>query len=176
MKQLVFLAVVLGASAVPRSSVRAGVAIISPERCVVAIEGPVLPAGTKLIVVTVGSPQRAQATLVKTTVAEPGDMAKHDTGGPYYEVECSRRPSTGRDVGVVVVGQSKVKLVGGAVALDLGGQYSDVRVRACTSTEGVHLTLWSGPVLKSPRLWHAYFYLGYEVKPTCRPEDYHSGG
>ncbi len=170
------LTVVLSASVAPPRVLRAGVAVISPERCVVAIDGPVLPVGTKLTVVTEGPPQRAQTGWVKGSLAESDDMAKHEIAGPYYELDCSRTAAQMRQVAVVIVGESKAKLVGGAVSLDVGTQYSDVRVRTCTSTEGLHLTLWSGRVLKGPRLWHAYYYLGYDVEPTCRPEDYRNGG
>ena len=175
MKPLMLLAVMLPAIVAPTPVLRAGVAVISPGRCVVGIGGPALPAGTKLTVVTEGPPQRAHSALVKRSLAESEDLAKHAIAGPYYELECPAAPQV-RQVAVVIVGMSKGKLVGRAVSLDFGVQYSDVRVRTCTSTEGVHLTVWSGPVLKGPRLWHAYYYLGYDVEPTCRPEDYRNGG
>lgn len=44
--------------------------------------------------------------------------------------------------------------------------------RDCTSNEGVHLTLWSGLPLKGPRLWHAYYFLEYDVVPSCQEKDY----
>ena len=44
--------------------------------------------------------------------------------------------------------------------------------RDCTSTEGVHLTIWSGELLKGIKLWHAYFYLGYGVEPSCLEENF----
>ena len=44
--------------------------------------------------------------------------------------------------------------------------------RSCTSGEGVHLTLWDGPPLSGERVWHRYFYLGYDTEPSCLPMDY----
>jgi hypothetical protein len=44
--------------------------------------------------------------------------------------------------------------------------------RQCTSSEGVHLTIWSGKPLKGIRKWHRYFYLGYDVEPSCNEADY----
>ena len=44
--------------------------------------------------------------------------------------------------------------------------------RACTSLEGLHLTLWDGSPLVSRRMWHSYFLLAYDVEPTCTDEDY----
>ena len=51
----------------------------------------------------------------------------------------------------------------------------DARVRSCTSIEGLHLTIWSGTPLTSTRLWHAYWYLGYDVEPNCQPADTREG-
>jgi hypothetical protein len=39
--------------------------------------------------------------------------------------------------------------------------------RLCTSNEGLHLTVWAGEPLKSKRLWHEYYYLGFDVEQTA---------
>ncbi len=44
--------------------------------------------------------------------------------------------------------------------------------RACASSEGLHLTLWDGAPLSGRRVWHRYFYLGYDVEPDCTEADY----
>ena len=44
--------------------------------------------------------------------------------------------------------------------------------RACTSNEGSHLTVWSGPIGKGHPRWHRYFYAGYGTEPTCDDNDY----
>jgi hypothetical protein len=46
------------------------------------------------------------------------------------------------------------------------------RFRTCASLEGIHATAWSGLPLSSPRRWHVYYYLGYDVEPDCAPADY----
>jgi hypothetical protein len=43
----------------------------------------------------------------------------------------------------------------------------EIRVRKCTSYEGIHLTVWAGEPLKSNLIWHQYYYLGFDVEPTC---------
>ncbi|MCI0689673.1 MAG: hypothetical protein L0Y54_20920 [Sporichthyaceae bacterium] len=48
--------------------------------------------------------------------------------------------------------------------------------RACTSSEGLHLTAWSGTPLQSTRIWHRYYYLGYDVEPSCVEADYQGTG
>jgi hypothetical protein len=61
---------------------------------------------------------------------------------------------------------------------DIDGDGIEEVLRACTSLEGLHLTMWRGPLT---RVAHYYHYLGYDVEPSCTeaetlevPED--SGG
>lgn len=55
---------------------------------------------------------------------------------------------------------------------DIDGDGTVERLRVCTSSEGLHLTIWSGEPLVGPRRWHRYYYLGYDVEPSCEPKDY----
>jgi hypothetical protein len=61
---------------------------------------------------------------------------------------------------------------GGTVTGDLNGDGVQETFRDCTSREGVHLTIWSGEPLKGSKLWHAYFYLGYDTEPSCVDRDF----
>ena len=49
-----------------------------------------------------------------------------------------------------------------------GARPPNVRVHECLSSEGVHYTVWEGEPLQSRRLWHEYYYLGYDVDSTCK--------
>lgn len=51
------------------------------------------------------------------------------------------------------------------------GPSGDVRFRVCASSEGLHLSAWRGEPLKAPRVWHVYFYLGYDTTPDCTDAD-----
>jgi hypothetical protein len=48
------------------------------------------------------------------------------------------------------------------------GAHPHAVLRACTSTEGVHLEVRDR---QGRRLWHRYVYLGYDVDPTCTPDE-----
>ncbi len=61
---------------------------------------------------------------------------------------------------------------GGEITGDLDGDGTLEHFRECTSNEGVHFTVWTGTLLKGIRRWHRYFYLGYDVEPTCTEADY----
>jgi hypothetical protein len=54
-----------------------------------------------------------------------------------------------------------------AGAIDLDGDGSPETFSVCSSSEGLHLTVWSGSVEGGRRLWHSYVYLGYDTEPTC---------
>jgi hypothetical protein len=62
---------------------------------------------------------------------------------------------------------SSFGVTGVAVAADIDGDSQQEYFRSCTSTEGVHLTVWSGTALTGQRRWHAYHYLGYDMVPSC---------
>jgi hypothetical protein len=95
-----------------------------------------------------------------------------------------------------------VNSVGGAAAYDLDGgkldtekiyiaivgSHADLRIfhgvvegkldsrsvsfRACSGMEGLHFSVWTGGALKERQAWHRYFYLGYDVEPTCKDTDF----
>jgi hypothetical protein len=74
---------------------------------------------------------------------------------------------------LAIVGfNSSIKIVRGKVRADLNSDGSLESFRLCTSNEGIHLTVWAGEPLKSKRLWHEYYYLGYDVEPNCTKKDY----
>ncbi|HVO78593.1 MAG TPA: hypothetical protein VMT39_01120 [Candidatus Bathyarchaeia archaeon] len=64
---------------------------------------------------------------------------------------------------------------GNFVVADLNGDHQLDYFRQCTSSEGVHLTVWAGKPLTGKRLWHEYFYLGYDVEPNCTDQDVADG-
>lgn len=65
-----------------------------------------------------------------------------------------------------------VKIMNGKAQGDLDRDGKFETFRECTSPEGVHLTVWAGEPLKTRRLWHQYFYLGYDIEPSCTGRDY----
>jgi hypothetical protein len=62
--------------------------------------------------------------------------------------------------------QAQARLPVIAVAVR-GSLASGTTFRQCAGTESVHVTAWRRGV----RIWHGYYYLGYDVKPDCKPSD-----
>ena len=74
---------------------------------------------------------------------------------------------------IAVVGSAgAVSIKHGVASGDLDGDGRAEYFRLCTSTEGNHLTVWTGRPLLGKRRWHFYYYLGYDVVPNCRKKDY----
>jgi hypothetical protein len=63
-------------------------------------------------------------------------------------------------------------MVASGTTLDLDGNGTPEGFRTCASGEGLHLTVWYGEPLATARLWHGYFYLGYDTEADCAPQDY----
>ena len=77
------------------------------------------------------------------------------------------------DPAIAVVGfTGDFKIKNGKIRADLNGDGTAESFRSCTSSEGLHLTVWAGEPLITKRMWHGYYYLGYDVAPSCKPADY----
>ncbi len=59
-----------------------------------------------------------------------------------------------------------------SLPLDLDGDGVSEFFYQCTSRESLHLMIRSGDRLSGETGWRAYYYLGYDVEPTCREEDF----
>jgi len=70
----------------------------------------------------------------------------------------------------VTVRPSSLRWVDGEPIARLGNQ--DITFRSCTSSEGLHFTAWLGSKPKAQRIWQRYYYLGYDVEPTCTERDF----
>lgn len=98
--------------------------------------------------------------------------ASHVQGSSYYAVTWTgAKPSLGF-IGIAFLGKVHTRRVASELVVDLGGSSRRAHVRSCTSREGLHLTVWRAEPLVSKRLWHEYWYLGYDTEPSCDKRDY----
>jgi len=97
-------------------------------------------------------------------------LASADVPGPYFALTVDHEHQ-GFGLAIALPSQWSVKSTRSGVRAS-GRSSSNIAFRSCTSREGVHLTAWQGKPLKGHRLWHEYFYLGYDVEPSCTPKDY----
>ena len=92
---------------------------------------------------------------------------------PIYEFAFAQTRALKVLLGIGVIGDGQpVEVVNGTVQLDLDNDGTPEFFYECTSSEGVHLIVRSGDRLTGPKIWQAYYYLPYEVEPTCTEKDY----
>lgn len=59
----------------------------------------------------------------------------------------------------------------GYLEIDLIGGGTPETLRACTSQEGIHFTVWEGAPLRGKLLHHEYQPLGIDLVPECTPAE-----
>lgn len=70
-----------------------------------------------------------------------------------------------------LIPSNKIEIEGQRVRGDLDGDGVAEEFRACTSQEGLHMSIWSGEPLKGRRRWRRYYYLGYDIEASCEDRD-----
>ncbi len=143
----------------------------------------------------IASPERALEIGTPVTVIFPGFPQRFVTGrvGRLSKLSCSHLGATPLDTleyaldapgdtigsgpGIAIIGRfPPAVLRGDTVTMALEAGQPPARFRSCASTEGLHITAWAGVPLRSRRLWHAYYYVGYDLEPDCNPADYAADG
>jgi len=51
--------------------------------------------------------------------------------------------------------------------LDINGDGQAEEVNNCVTSEGIKFFIWPGKAYTGTPLWEDYYYLGYDLKPTC---------
>jgi hypothetical protein len=122
--------------------------------------------------VQIVSPYKPQAVAVAFIQKKLSGSCSRNPDTSSNDSFCSLRVLSGKlepeGVGIAVVG-AKVdfRVANGLANVDLNGDGHREYFRVCTSQEGLHLTIWSGKSLRGLRRWHWYYYLGYDVEPSC---------
>jgi hypothetical protein len=156
---------------------RFGVVASEGGAACLAMAGPPVAAGEHVVVVTPDVPQRLFPAQVEEPVGAPGKGAcaalqRALVDGPYYRI-AGFPPRGGQPgpIAVAILGEAQVALSTAAGRLTYGRGNGPISLRSCSSREGIHLTAWAGTPLQGRRLWHAYWYLGYDVEPSCTKGD-----
>lgn len=173
------LVTAITAMQIAAAGVPVGVAAASPDgQICVAMPAPALTSGVTLTLI---HPAERQAALVAVVVrpapaCEPLERAL--ISGPYHLVQAAT-PAVLESHGPWLAFSGSVvtrRLDSGELVVRLSPAYPNAQVRWCTSNEGLHLTVWTGTPLTSQRLWHQYYYLGYDVEPSCDERDTRAAG
>ena len=142
--------------------------------CFAATDTTLLP-GTRATIVFTGFPQHSaigRVTRRGKLPCIPGPpMPPLDS--IQYIAEMPRDTADRIGIPVVLLGRvAKPVQRGDTVTIEVEPGRPSIRFRVCASTEGLHATAWAGAPLASTRRWHSYYYLGYDVDPTCNEAEY----
>ena len=166
MRSLLSIALACCFAACPaRAAVRYGVVLqdTSGVDCLV-MAGPVVAKGTPVLVVL----QQPQGVL-KGVVGSPREVSCGESAllaGTSYEISVAGLENHDPAVAVIAPGATG-NVGGGMVLVRTPGVRTPLSFATCTSNEGLHLTAWRG----GRRVWHAYYYLGFDVEPSCTEKE-----
>jgi hypothetical protein len=177
-----FLAVAMATVASAQSTFQfdrqVGLATFKGAAGCLAIHTASLAADKRMTLVFLGSPA-ARARLGEARVVAKADSACDAKLGmnnspfqTFYRIE-RIGDTTERDAVVVVDPVRPITLREGRYPVgDLDGDGALESFHSCTSSEGVHYRVWTGPVIVGRVRWHHYFYVGYDMVMTCPDLDF----
>ena len=142
--------------------------------CFTAKDTTLLPE-TRVTIVFTGHPQRSAIGRLRSREKLPclPGPPMPPTDSIQYVADMPRDTSDRLGILIVLLGSvAKPVQRGDTVTIEIEPGRPPIRFRSCSSYEGIHATAWAGTPVTSPRRWHAYYFLGYSVDPTCMPADY----
>lgn len=129
--------------------------------------------GDKVSIVFRGKPQSVITAEIQNKLSSRcSGKAGVGLDDSFYSLKLSKSADEDFYIAFGLIGSNEVIVKSGIASIDLNGDKKAEYFRACTSMEGVHLTVWSGKPLTGKRIWHNYYYLGYDTEPTCKKKDY----
>lgn len=142
--------------------------------CFATKDTTLLP-GTRATIVFTGFPQHSAVGRVTSRAKLPcipgPPMPPMDS--MQYVAEMPRDTADRIGIPVVLLGRVAEPVQrADTVTIEIEPGQQPIRFRLCASTEGLHATAWAGASIASPRRWHSYYYLGYDVDPTCNEAEY----
>ena len=146
----------------------------SQGRFCLSIANDALKPGQEIVLIWVpveGERHKPEMRRGKITakLAAPCDEANRQAADSVYQVAA----------GKLEIGRIYFALAGRADGMRVAGEEvktrfanRDIAFRSCTSSEGLHLSVWSVTKAKEQQVWRRYLYLGYDVEPTCAQRDF----
>jgi hypothetical protein len=142
-----------------------GVAVSTQQGICVSFGKSHPSVGSTITIIETQSPQYfIEGTLTAETEVCIG-LQDAQIEGPYFAVSTVKKTNT-PFVGLVVHGGKKFSNINNDIVLTTASE-KQVYFRSCTSSEGIHMSAWLDEPLKGERLWHLYYYLGYDLESTC---------
>jgi hypothetical protein len=161
---LIVPALLLLGAAQAAASPRLGAANVRPDTSAcVGFRGNPLRTGTPVLLFLFSPPR-----VVDGWIRGRSSTACNQTleGDALSYIVALRYPvSQDQEIGIALYDPSaRAEYSNGEFIVRTEGAQAPLQLRQCASHEGLHLTAWRG----NRRTWHAYWYLGFDVEPTCQ--------
>src|SRR5262245_566274 len=141
-------------------------------RFCLSIKTQALPSGQDMTLIWVSAePASPEISFrkIRARLTEPCDPVNRDGNDATYELDADKLDS-GRVYFAIVGHRNDLKILRNEVS---GRSNHDETIfRSCTSMEGLHFFVWARNGLKARKVWHRYYYLGYDVEPSCNEADF----
>lgn len=140
-----------------------------------AISNQHLARGTSVALILTGEPQKIQAAKViePTTSAATCKALLQDRaatnaqqGVSFYALEGGPPEATETGIGIVEP-PANLTVVNGLARADLGQDGQSEVFSSCATSEGIKFAVWTGKAYQGEPRWSGYYYLGYDLQPTC---------
>lgn len=140
-----------------------------------AIENDALAQGTRLDVVVLGEPQRVEtARVVGPTTSfeqchaliEGRRSVNVAAGYSFYALESSGDIELDMSI-ALVAGDVGIAVAEELARADVNEDGVDDYFTACSTSEGVRFSVKSGRPGDGEALWSGYYFLDYDLEPTC---------
>ena len=141
---------------------RIGIAVVTGGRTCLAIHNANLAPGTPVMLVNPMLPQTTTAVEIGAPAQAACPVTKElDTTVSNYDLRVASGANLPKFLPLIAVSGSTAGFAPTAnntvqADLDQNGKFETFR--ACSGTDGVHLTVWSGNPLDGTLLWHGYYY------------------
>jgi len=139
-----------------------------------AIKNDDLKSGDNISIVLLGKKQKfSSSTIDKKIDSSIGcpqildDRKAINTadGNSFYLI----KPASNKiDLGIGLVGEVKgLNEINNMVTGDVNNDGKLDYFTECSSSEGIHFSVWSDMPWKGKKLWSSYYYLAYDLEPNC---------
>ena len=167
----------LAAQSVPAMNISRDLGLVAANSqgnfCLLIKHGDLKPGG-QIVLIWVpveGEPHRPEVRRGKiiAKLAAPCDNINAQADDYSYRLDANNLDN--EKIYIAVMAQpNSLRMGSGEITARFGQR--ELNFRACTSTEGVHFSAWSGTLPKEKMVWRRYFYLGYDVEPTCAEREF----
>ena len=135
-----------------------------------AIANDGLAAGTQVLLVSPGAPQRVDSARIaerrEAACTEPHDEFGHALidRAAYYNLALDKPAEFGGPTIALLAPRIQLLNVRDSIIIgDVDGDGQDEQFESCASNEGLHLSIVTGQVVR----WHAYYYVPYDLQRNC---------